>query len=108
MAETRRAYRRIPAKFEVNVLWKTRSGRQRQVQAKTENVSGTGMFMMVPVRLRRETPISFTVILPPEITQVPVELVCWGRVVRSSRAGEPAGFGAIIDEYELRPAPPPA
>ena len=108
MVEIRRVQGRIPAKFEVNVLWKTRSGRQRQVQAKTENVSGTGMFMMVPIRLRRETPISFTVILPPEITQVPVELVCRGRVVRSSRAGEPAGFGAIIDEYELRPAPPPA
>ena len=108
MAETRRAHRRIPVKFEVNVLWKTRSGTQRQVQAKTENVSGTGMFVMVPIRLPRETPITFKVSLPTEITRVPIELVCQGRVIRSSRAGEPPGFGAIIDEYELRPAPPAA
>jgi hypothetical protein len=108
MAETRRAYRRVPVKFKVNVLWKTRSGKQRQVQAQAENVSGTGMFMTVPIRLRRETPICFTVILPPEITQIPVELVCRGRVIRANRAGEPTGFGAIIDDYELRPVPPAA
>ena len=105
MAEIRRAQQRIPAKFEVSVLWKTRSGMQRQVQAKTENVSGTGMFVMVPIRLRRETPITFKVSLPAEITRVPIELICQGRVIRSNRAGEPPGFGAIIDEYELRPAP---
>lgn len=106
MAETRRAHKRIPAKFEVDVFWTTRSGKQRQVKAETKDVSGTGMFMIVPVRLRRETPITFKVTLPTEITRVPVELVCQGRVVRASRAGEPPSFGAIIDDYEIRPVLP--
>ena len=106
MTETRRAHKRIPAQFEVSVLWTTRSGKQRQVKAETKDVSGTGMFMSVPVRLRPETPITFKVTLPTEITRVPVELVCQGRVVRASRAGEPPSFGAIIDDYEIRPVLP--
>ena len=106
MAETRRAHKRFPAKFEVNVFWTTRSGKQRQVKAETKDVSGTGMFMTVPVRLRRETPITFKVTLPTEITRLPVELVCQGRVIRASRRGEPPSFGAIIDDYEIRPVLP--
>ena len=106
MAETRRAHKRIAAKFEVSVLWTTRSGKQRQIKAETEDVSGTGMFMKVPVRLRPETPITFKITLPTELTRVPVELVCQGRVVRASRAGEPPSFGAIIDDYEIRPVLP--
>jgi hypothetical protein len=103
LAESRRGYRRIPIELVVNLSWRTRTGTKRRARAKTENMSGTGLFMAAPVRLRRETPIHFTIVLPSEITRVPLELTCRGRVVRASRAGEPAGFGAVIDEYELRP-----
>jgi hypothetical protein len=108
MVVSRRAYRRILVELPVSLRWRTPGGAERRIRGKTENVSGAGLFVVAPVRLRRETPISFTVILPPEVTRVPIELACQGRVVRSSRAGERSGFGAIIDDYELRPAPLPA
>jgi len=68
MAETRRTYRRIPVELPVSLRWRTSAGAARQIRGKTENVSGTGLFVVAPVRLRRETPISFTVILPQEVT----------------------------------------
>ena len=108
MAESRRAYRRIPVELPVSLRWRTPGGTERQIRGKTDNVSGAGLFVITTVRLRRETPISFTVILPQEVTRIPIELACQGRVVRSSRAGERVGFGAIIDDYELRPAPLPS
>ena len=105
MAESRRTYRRIAVELPVSLRWRTPAGAERQIRGKTENVSGVGLFVSAPVRLRRETPISFTAILPQKVTRIPIELACQGRVVRSSRAGELPGFGAIIDDYELRPAP---
>ena len=105
MAENIRTYRRIPVELPVSLRWRTPRGAARQIRGKTENVSGAGLFVVTPVRLRPETLISFTVILPPEVTRVPIELTCRGKVVRTSRAGELSGFGAIIDDYELRPAP---
>jgi len=59
--------------------------------------------MTVRVRPRRNTPVTVTVLLPAEFTAVPVELLCQGRVVRWSQPGELTGFGATIDDYELRP-----
>ena len=108
MPESTRAYRRIPVKLPVSLRWRTPAGAERQMRGKTGNVSGTGLFVVAPVRLRRETPISFTVMLPQAVTRVRIELACQGRVVRSGYAGGLAGFGAIIDKYELRPAALPA
>jgi hypothetical protein len=108
MAESRRAYRRVTVELPVSLRWRTPRGTERQISGKTENVSRSGLFVVTPVRLRRETPVSFTVILPQEVTRVPIELACQGRVVRSSGPGELSGFVAIIDDYELRPAPLPA
>jgi hypothetical protein len=42
-------------------------------------------------------------VLPREVTQVPLELLCQGRVVRWNQHGQVQGLGAVIDEYELRP-----
>ena len=95
----------MPVELPVSLSWRTPAGAERQIRGKTEYVSGTGLFVVAPVRLCRETLISFTVILPLEVTRVPIELACQGRVVRPSRLGELSGFSAIIDDYELRPAP---
>jgi len=95
---------RVPVHLAIEVRWKNRTGKYRQARGKTANVSGSGLFMAVPVRPRRATPITITVMLPKEVTRTPVELYCQGRVVRWSGAGELPGIGAIIDEYELRPA----
>ena len=76
-------------------------GRQQQVKGTTASISGNGMVMSVPKRLRNQTPITIRVTLPSEVTKVPLELVCRGRVV-AKPAGF-GGFGAIIDDYQLRP-----
>lgn len=60
--------------------------------------------MMVPVRLRHETPITVRVTLPVAATRVPFELECRARVVRQNQPGGLAGIGAIIDDYQFRPA----
>jgi len=96
-----RAGVRIPVELPVEIRWKSRVGRQQQVKGTTASISGNGMVMSVPRRLRNQTPITIRVMLPSEFTKVPLELVCRGRVV-AKPAGF-GGFGAIIDDYQLRP-----
>ncbi len=100
-----RAGLRIPIELPVEIQWKSRTGAYRQALGKTGNISGSGLFIEVPVRPRRDTPVKIRVILPLEVTQVPLELLCQGRVVRWNQRGKIQGLGAVIDEYELRPAP---
>lgn len=101
-----RAGVRLPIELPVEIRWMSRVGGQRQAQGKTACISANGMFMTVPIRLRDQTPITVTVSLPLEVTKVPLELLCRGRVV--SQPGRRAGLGAIIDKYELRPVRRPA
>ena len=103
MTNNQRAGIRIPVEFPVDVRWKSRWGRSRHVQGKTGNISGNGLFMRIPIRPPRETPVTMRVILPVTVTRVPVELRCNGRVIRWSCPGESRGMGATIDEYEFRP-----
>ncbi|MFB3923550.1 MAG: hypothetical protein ACE145_17645 [Terriglobia bacterium] len=97
-----RAGVRIPVELPVEIRWKSRVGRQRRVKGTTASISGNGMVMSVPKRLRNQTPITIRVVLPCDITKVPLELVCRGRVV--AKPADFGGFGAIIDDYQLRPA----
>ncbi len=99
-----RAGVRIPIELPVQVRWKSARGAHRQVRGKTGPISGNGLFMTVPIRPPRRTPITFTIPLPAEITKIPLELYCQGRVVRWSQLGEGSGVAAIIDDYKLRPA----
>ena len=87
----------------VEIRWKSRAGSPKQAMGKTGNISSNGLFIEVPVRLSRATSVKIKVLLPPEVTQVPLELLCQGRVVRWNREGQVQGLGAVIDEYELRP-----
>jgi hypothetical protein len=100
-----RASLRIPVELPAKVRWKSYTGNRRQVQGKTGNISGNGLFLTVPIRPRCQTPITVTVFLPAEVTQMPLELLCQGRVVRWNRPGELSGLGATIEDYELRPVP---
>jgi hypothetical protein len=102
-----RAGFRIPVELPAKVRWKSGAGTRRQVEGKTGNISGNGLFLTVPVRPRRKTPVTVTVFLPAEITQTHLELLCQGRVVRWSQPGEVPGVGATIEDYELRPVPYP-
>jgi|YelNatPaOPRAMG01_1025707.scaffolds.fasta_scaffold215690_1 hypothetical protein len=92
---------RVPVELPVQIRWKTPAGAERSAQGKTETMSGNGLFILAPVRLKHGTPIKFTVSLPPEITKVPIQLHCEGRVVRQRRTGKAAGLGIVIDDYRL-------
>ena len=101
--ELRRLGLRIPLELPVHVRWKAAPRRPRRIKGKTADISGNGLFMAIPARLRRGTPISFSVELPAEITSVPIELVCRGEVVRKRRIDGRQGVAAIIMDYWLRP-----
>jgi len=100
-----RAGQRIPMELPVEIQWKSPAGSLRQASGKTGNISGSGLFIEIPIRLRRATSITIKVVLPPKVTPVPLELLCKGRVVRWNQHGQVQGLGAVIDEYELRPVP---
>jgi hypothetical protein len=102
-----RASQRIAIELPVEIRWKGRAGANRQARGKTGNISGSGLFIEVPVRPHPATSVTIKVLLPREVTQVPLELLCQGRVVRWSQRGKTQGLGAVIDEYELRPAQRP-
>ena len=101
----RRTSQRIPMELPVEIQWKSRAGSLKQATGKTGNISGSGLFIEIPIRLHRATSVMIKVVLPREVTQVPLELLCQGRVVRWNQHGQVQGLGAVIDEYELRPVP---
>ena len=99
----RRTSKRIPVELPVEIRWKNRAGSLRHAMGKTGNISGSGLFIEVAARLNRATSVMIKVKLPKEVTKVPLELLCQGRVVRWNQVGAVQGLGAVIDEYELRP-----
>jgi PilZ domain len=99
----RRISKRMEMELPVEIRWKSPTGSPKQALGKTGNISGSGLFIEIPVRLHRATSVKIRVLLPPEVTQVPLELLCQGRVVRWNQHGQVQGLGAVIDEYELRP-----
>ena len=100
-----RTGQRIPMELPVEIQWKSAAGSLKQATGKTSNISGAGLFIEIPIRLRRATSIVIKVMLPPEVAHAPLELLCKGRVVRWNQHGQVNGRGAVIDEYELRPVP---
>lgn len=92
---------RIPVELPVHIRWKTQAGTERHAEGKTESMSGNGLFILAPVRLRRDTAIQFTVLLPAEVTGTPMQLQCVGRVVRQQKSGSSPGLGVVIDDYRL-------
>jgi hypothetical protein len=103
MDENQRAGIRIPVELPVEVYWKSRGGHSRHAEGRTGNISGNGLFMSIPLRPPCKTPVRMRVFLPPDVTRLPVELLCNGRVIRWSTPGESRGMGATIDDYEFRP-----
>jgi len=99
----RRASQRLPMELPVEIRWKSRAGSPKHAVGKTGNISGSGLFIEVPVRLHRATSVTIKVTLPAEVTKVPLELLCQGRVVRWNQQGQVQGLGAVIDAYKLRP-----
>lgn len=90
---------RIPVELPAMIRWKTQAGLERYVQGKTGNMSGSGLFVVAPVRLRHDTPIQLTIALPAEVTRTPIRLHCEGRVIHQHRTGHVSGLGVVIDNY---------
>jgi hypothetical protein len=75
------------------------------MQGEIITMSGNGVFMRLPSQLRPNTRITLTVSLPTEITRTPLKLFCQARVVGQKEVTTyPFGIGAIIDDYQIRPA----
>jgi hypothetical protein len=102
----RRNGQRIQMELPVEIRWKSSAGGAKRVLGKTGNISSSGLFIETPVRLEDATSVTIKVQLPNEVTQIPTELLCKGRVVRWDQQGQVQGVGAVIDEYELRPVTP--
>jgi len=92
---------RIAVELPVHIRWKTQAGTERYAEGKTESMSGNGLFILAPVRLRHDTSIRFTVLLPTEVTRTPMQLQCVGRVVRQQKTKSSPGLGVVIDDYRL-------
>ncbi len=88
----------------MHLRWKSPAGVYRQVEGKTATISGNGLYVSVPTRPPQKTSITFKIALPVEVTRVPLELQCEGRVVRWFQSGKGSGIGAVIDDYKLQRA----
>ena len=97
-----RAAVRLPMTLPVLIGWTTASGRYRETQANTANLSSNGLLLLTPTRFRPYTAVRCRVLLSD--AGKGVELFCRGRVVRHTGPGEALGVAAVIDEYELRRA----
>ena len=74
-------------------------------QGEIRDISSSGLLVVIPNHLPLGTTINVTIHLPVELTKVPVELSCLGRVVRKSRMAKGQGISAIIGDFQLRPSP---
>ena len=98
----RRQGKRYPLRLPAQVRWKARGRSVGRAQGRTGDISSSGLLIVMPSPLPLGTTINVTINLPIELTKVPVELSCQGRVVRKSRMGKNQGIGAIIEDFELR------
>lgn len=101
----RRQGKRYPLKLPAQVRWKARGKSAGGVEGETGDISSNGLLVVIPNRLPLGTTINVTIHLPVELTRVPVELSCLGRVVRKSRMAKGQGISAIIEDFQLRPSP---
>lgn len=99
-----RAGIRIPLELPVYVRWKSPDHGYQEAQGKTGSISGNGLLMSISVRLPRQTPITFSIPLPAQLTQTPMELLCQGRVIRGFQKAGNSRISAVIDDYNLCPA----
>ena len=100
----RRQGKRYPLRLPVQVRWKARGRSVGRAQGRTGDMSSSGLLVVIPNPLPLGTTINVTINLPIELTKVPVELSCLGRVVRKSRMGKGQGISAIIEDFQLRPS----
>jgi hypothetical protein len=108
MAEVqeKRATRRFALRLPVSVSQSEAA--QKAESAQTRDVSARGICFYVDAAMEPNSPIEFTLTLPPEITLTEsIHVRCKGRVIRVE-GGTPAAklaVAAVIDEYEFLAQP---
>ena len=75
------------------------------IEGTTRDVSARGVFILMDCDLAENSPLEFTLTLPPEITMTrSVRVHCVGKVLRVTRqAGGSVGVVAMIDNYRFVP-----
>ena len=100
----KRAARRFALDIPVTVD-REGSGTVREV-AQIRDVSARGICFYLDSVIAQNSPIGFTITLPPEITLTEsIRVQCKGRVVRveNGRADGKLAVAAVIEEYEFLP-----
>ena len=100
----RRQGTRYPLRLPAEVSWKAHGASAGRVRGEIEDISSGGLFVVIPKHLPLGTTINVTINLPVDVTKVPLELSCVGRVVRKTPMGKGQGIGAIIEDFNLRPS----
>ncbi|HEX3323176.1 MAG TPA: PilZ domain-containing protein [Terriglobales bacterium] len=104
--QDKRSTRRFALRLPVSVTY-TENGEQQKA-AQTRDVSARGISFYVDAPIAKDSPIEFTLTLPPEITLAEsINVRCKGKVVRID---DPAANGkmavaAVIEEYEFLSQP---
>jgi len=100
--QEKRATRRFALKLPVTVS-STESGIQEK-PAQIRDVSARGISFYFDSPLAQDSPIEFTLTLPPEVTMTEsIRVRCKGKVVRLDQgAQDKLAVAAVIEEYEFQ------
>jgi c-di-GMP-binding flagellar brake protein YcgR len=100
----RRQSKRYPLSLPAEVRWRARDKGVNKARGETGDISSSGLMLVLPKALPLGTTINVTIHLPVELTKVPIELSCMGRVVRKSRMEKGQGISAVIEDFQLKPS----
>jgi hypothetical protein len=102
--QEKRAARRFPLRVPISVS--RNGGANYGEAAQIRDVSARGISLYIDSPIEKDSPIGFTLTLPPEITLTEsIRVQCKARVVRvddSAPDGKMA-VAAVIEEYEFLP-----
>ena len=103
--QEKRAARRFPIRVPISVS--RNGGANYDEAAQIRDVSARGISLYIDSPIEKDSPIGFTLTLPPEITLTEsIRVQCKARVVRVDDSTTPDGkmtVAAVIEEYEFLP-----
>lgn len=102
----KRAARRFALRVPVTVNRSPQVQNNNNEEAQLRDVSARGICFYLNSAIDKDSPIGFTLTLPPEITLTEsIRVQCKGRVVRveNGRTDGKIAVAAVIEEYEFLP-----
>lgn len=102
----KRAARRFALRVPVTVNRSPQVQNNNSEEAQLRDVSARGICFYLNSAIDKDSPIGFTLTLPPEITLTEsIRVQCKGRVVRveNGRTDGKIAVAAVIEEYEFLP-----